>query len=62
MRMRDGEQGGSAEAVRISESADVDPQASLGAGTSVWHLAQVREGAGQDIRRARLTWSDGAWR
>lgn len=25
--------------------ADVDPRASVGAGTTVWHLAQVREGA-----------------
>lgn len=30
---------------RIVDSADVDPQATLGEGTSVWHLAQVREGA-----------------
>src|SRR5680860_698943 len=26
-------------------SADVDPRASIGADTTVWHLAQVREGA-----------------
>jgi acetyltransferase-like isoleucine patch superfamily enzyme len=31
--------------VRIESSADVDPRATLGEGTSVWHLAQVREGA-----------------
>lgn len=31
--------------VRIAESADVAPEASVGEGTSVWHLAQVREGA-----------------
>lgn len=31
--------------VRIQESADVSPQARLGEGTSVWHLAQVREDA-----------------
>jgi UDP-2-acetamido-3-amino-2,3-dideoxy-glucuronate N-acetyltransferase len=31
--------------VRIVESADVSPEASIGAGSSVWHLAQVREGA-----------------
>lgn len=31
--------------VRIAPSADVDPSARIGAGTSVWHLAQVREGA-----------------
>ena len=32
-------------AVRIQPSADVDERATLGEGTSVWHLAQVREGA-----------------
>ena len=32
-------------AARIMASADVDPRARLGDGTSVWHLAQVREGA-----------------
>jgi acetyltransferase-like isoleucine patch superfamily enzyme len=31
--------------VRIMPSADVDDRAKIGAGTSVWHLAQVREGA-----------------
>ncbi len=30
---------------RILPSADVDPRADLGAGTTVWHLAQVRENA-----------------
>jgi UDP-2-acetamido-3-amino-2,3-dideoxy-glucuronate N-acetyltransferase len=30
---------------RVVPSADVDPTADLGDGTSVWHLAQVREGA-----------------
>ena len=30
---------------RIEPSADVSADASLGEGTSVWHLAQVREGA-----------------
>jgi acetyltransferase-like isoleucine patch superfamily enzyme len=29
----------------VAGSADVDPRASVGAGTVVWHLAQVREGA-----------------
>lgn len=29
----------------VAGSADVDPRASIGAGTVVWHLAQVREGA-----------------
>ncbi|MFS0703565.1 acyltransferase [Cellulomonas sp. 179-A 9B4 NHS] len=31
--------------VRIADSADVAADALLGEGTSVWHLAQVREGA-----------------
>lgn len=30
---------------RIVESADVSPEASIGDGSSVWHLAQVREDA-----------------
>ncbi|WP_420113861.1 acyltransferase [Pseudactinotalea sp.] len=30
---------------RVMESADVDDRAELGDGTSVWHLAQVRENA-----------------
>ena len=32
-------------AVRVQPSADVDERASLGEGTAVWHLAQVREEA-----------------
>jgi UDP-2-acetamido-3-amino-2,3-dideoxy-glucuronate N-acetyltransferase len=32
-------------AVRIADSADVAASAALGDGTTVWHLAQVREGA-----------------
>lgn len=31
--------------IRIEESADVSSEASIGDGTSIWHLAQVREGA-----------------
>ena len=31
--------------VRIVESADVSPEADIGDGSSIWHLAQVREGA-----------------
>ena len=31
--------------VRIMSSADVDPTAQIGEGSSVWHLAQVRDGA-----------------
>ena len=30
---------------RIAHTADVDERATIGAGTSVWHLAQVREDA-----------------
>jgi len=30
---------------RIAASADIDADATLGSGTVVWHLAQVREGA-----------------
>jgi UDP-2-acetamido-3-amino-2,3-dideoxy-glucuronate N-acetyltransferase len=32
-------------AIRVLASADVDDRAELGDGTTVWHLAQVREGA-----------------
>lgn len=32
-------------ATRVLASADVDDRAELGDGTTVWHLAQVREGA-----------------
>lgn len=31
--------------VRIEESADVDSSALIGEGSSIWHLAQVRDGA-----------------
>lgn len=31
--------------VRVIDTADVSPEASLGDGSSIWHLAQVREGA-----------------
>ncbi|MCQ9335075.1 acetyltransferase [Corynebacterium phoceense] len=31
--------------MRIVESADVSPDAKIGAGSSIWHLAQVRENA-----------------
>jgi acetyltransferase-like isoleucine patch superfamily enzyme len=33
------------ESIYIHPTADVSPRASLGAGTKVWHQAQVREGA-----------------
>jgi UDP-2-acetamido-3-amino-2,3-dideoxy-glucuronate N-acetyltransferase len=33
------------ETVRIAPSADVDDRAEIGAGSSIWHLAQVREKA-----------------
>lgn len=32
-------------APRIVDTADVSPEAQIGSGSSVWHLAQVREGA-----------------
>lgn len=32
-------------ATRILDSADVDERARIGDGTTIWHLAQVREGA-----------------
>lgn len=35
----------SSDSVRIVDSADVSPDASIGDGSSIWHLAQVREGA-----------------
>jgi len=31
--------------IRVLPSADVDPSAVIGDGTSIWHLAQVRDGA-----------------
>lgn len=31
--------------IRVAESADVSAEASIGAGSSIWHLAQVRESA-----------------
>ena len=31
--------------VRIVDSADVADDATIGDGSSIWHLAQVREGA-----------------
>ena len=31
-------------AVRVAPGADVSPEAQLGDGTAIWHLAQVREG------------------
>ncbi|MGW9627106.1 acyltransferase [Microbacterium sp. NPDC055521] len=33
------------DSVRVVETADVSPEATVGAGTSIWHLAQVRESA-----------------
>ena len=32
--------------VRLLPTADVDPEALIGDGTTVWHLAQIREFAG----------------
>jgi UDP-2-acetamido-3-amino-2,3-dideoxy-glucuronate N-acetyltransferase len=37
--------GVSSATARVLESADVSPDATLGQGSTVWHLAQVREGA-----------------
>jgi UDP-2-acetamido-3-amino-2,3-dideoxy-glucuronate N-acetyltransferase len=37
--------GVSMNAPRVHESADVDERATLGSGTTVWHLAQIRENA-----------------
>jgi UDP-2-acetamido-3-amino-2,3-dideoxy-glucuronate N-acetyltransferase len=34
-----------ARAVRVMSSADVDERAVIGSGTTVWHLAQIRENA-----------------
>ncbi|GAB2747463.1 acyltransferase [Terrabacter koreensis] len=31
--------------IRVQDSADVSPEATIGDGSSVWHLAQVRENA-----------------
>lgn len=31
--------------VTVAPTADVDPRAEIGAGTRIWHLAQIREGA-----------------
>ena len=41
--------------VRLMPSADVDERAVIGSGTTVWHLAQIREGAliGQGCTIAR---------
>ncbi len=38
-------------AVRILPSADIDPEVTIGDGSSVWHLAQIRSGArlGRDV-------------
>lgn len=41
--------------IRVAPTADVDERASIGAGTSIWHLAQVRENAtvGRDCNIGR---------
>jgi UDP-2-acetamido-3-amino-2,3-dideoxy-glucuronate N-acetyltransferase len=36
---------GYGDSVRVDGSADVDERATIGAGTTIWHLAQVREDA-----------------
>jgi UDP-2-acetamido-3-amino-2,3-dideoxy-glucuronate N-acetyltransferase len=44
-----------ARAVRVMSSADVDERAVIGSGTTIWHLAQIRENAriGQDCNIGR---------
>lgn len=37
-------------AAQIAPTADVDARATVGAGTKIWHLAQVREGAAVGAR------------
>lgn len=46
--------------VRVADSADVDPSATIGARTRVWHLAQVRDGArlGEDCIVGRGAYVD----
>jgi len=39
------DEGGPATPVRVMPSADVDDRAQIGPGTTVWHLAQIREDA-----------------
>jgi acetyltransferase-like isoleucine patch superfamily enzyme len=41
--------------IRIAQGADVDERARIGAGTSIWHLAQIREDAevGRDCNIGR---------
>jgi UDP-2-acetamido-3-amino-2,3-dideoxy-glucuronate N-acetyltransferase len=36
---------GSTESPKVASTADVDPRAVIGPGTTVWHLAQIREDA-----------------
>ena len=43
--MTGGGRGGSADAPFVADSAEVDPRASIGAGSAIWHLAQIREHA-----------------
>ena len=43
--------------LRIEESADVDSRATIGDGTVIWHLAQIRESAeiGEEFIIGRLS-------
>ena len=41
----DKEEACSVDSPRVQPTADVDDSATLGAGTTVWHLAQIRENA-----------------
>lgn len=39
--------------VRIVDTADVADNAQIGKGSSIWHLAQVREAASEALARYR---------
>jgi UDP-2-acetamido-3-amino-2,3-dideoxy-glucuronate N-acetyltransferase len=45
MTTNNAETSADATAVRVMSTADVDEQAVIGSGTSIWHLAQIRENA-----------------
>ena len=44
----------------VHETAEVSPQAQIGAGTSIWHHAQVREGVviGEDCTLGKGVYVD----
>ena len=43
---------------RVQPTADVDDSVVLGAGTTIWHLAQIRENAGSAVT---VSWAAGAY-